>query len=99
MSDVRVVSFLGQDYSFRIDVNDEQLFQQATALLQRKLNESRQQRSGSDAYQLLITTALGLCVSEIQQTTQLQQAEQRLTALVDRLEQHAAAAPDDPDGA
>ena len=90
MSNVRVVSFLGQDYSFRISENEELLFQHATELLELKLNESRQQRAGSDAHQLLMTTALALCVSQIQQTEQLQQAEHRLTALVDRLQQ-----PDD----
>ncbi|WP_285276097.1 cell division protein ZapA [Halopseudomonas bauzanensis] len=90
MSNVRVVSFLGQEYSFRISENEELLFQQATELLELKLNESRQQRAGSDAHQLLMTTALALCVSQIQQTEQLQQAEHRLTALVDRLQQ-----PDD----
>lgn len=99
MSNVRVVSILGQDYSFRISESEDALFQQATELLQRKLNESRQQRTGSDAYQLLITTALGLCVAEIQQAEQLQRAEHRLAALIDRLEQHAAATPGDPDGA
>lgn len=87
MSNVRVVSFLGQDYSFRISESEEILFQQATELLQQKLNESRQQRANSDAHQLLVTTALALCVSQIQQTDQLQQAEHRLAALVDRLQQ------------
>lgn len=85
MSNVRVVSFLGQDYSFRISESEDQLFQQATELLEQKLNEARQRHAGSDAHQLLVTTALALCVSQVQQTEQLQQTEHRLTALVDRL--------------
>lgn len=89
MSSVRVASFLGQEYSFRISEDEEPLFQQATALLQQKLAESRTRYPASDAQELLLMTALALCVPQAQQAEQLHQTQQRLAALIDRL-QHPA---------
>jgi len=89
MSNVRVASFLGREYSFRINEDEDPLFQQAILLLQEKLAESRARYPGSDAQELLLMTALALCVPQIQQTEQLRLTQQRLAALVETLQRPA----------
>ena len=86
MSDIQVISLLGQDYSFRIAADEVALFQQAADLLQQKLAETKARHHGSGHTELLVATALSLCVPLVQQTAQMQDAEQRLAALVDMLE-------------
>lgn len=86
MSDIQVISLLGQDYSFRIAADEAVLFQQAADLLQQKLAETKTRHHGSGHTELLVATALSLCVPLVQQTEQVRNAEQRLAALVERLE-------------
>lgn len=86
MSDIQVISLLGQDYSFRIAADEAVLFQQAADLLLQKLAETRARHQGSGHTELLVATALSLCVPLVRQTAQMQDAEQRLAAMVDMLD-------------
>ncbi|MEJ6655836.1 MAG: cell division protein ZapA [Pseudomonas sp.] len=86
MSDIQIISLLGQDYSFRIAADEAVLFQQAADLLQQKLAETKARHNGSGHTELLVATALSLCVPLVQRTGELQAAEKRLTAMVDVLE-------------
>lgn len=85
MSDVRTLSLLGQDYSFRIPAEEYALFLEAAERLKDEVAQA-QQRYGSSGHQnLLVAAALSLAVTLSQQTKSHAQGEQRLKQLIDRL--------------
>lgn len=85
MSQVRVISLLGQNYSFRVGVEESALFQQAEERLQHQVTQAQQRASGSGHQDILVAAALSLAVTVSQQAEQLAQGQQRLAALVDSL--------------
>lgn len=82
MSDagVRVLSVLGRDYSIKVSASEDAVLQQAAAMLQERLDENRQRfpKAGND--DLLVLTALNLCVPLLEQGEQLREVERRLAA-------------------
>ncbi len=85
MSQIRVVSLLGQNYSFRVGVEESALFQQAEVRLKDQVAQAQQRASGSGHQDILVAAALSLAVTASQQAEQLAQSQQRLTALVESL--------------
>lgn len=82
---VRVLKILGRDYSIRASASDERVLQEAAALLQERLLESRQRFPNASKDELLVLTALNLCVPLLQQGQQLREAERRLTASIEQI--------------
>ncbi|TBU92816.1 cell division protein ZapA [Stutzerimonas kirkiae] len=78
MSDVRVLNILGRDYSIRACAEEEVVLAQAMQLLQVRVQESQQRFPHASHQELLVMTALNLCVPLIQQ-------EQRLAASLERI--------------
>ena len=85
MSEIRVVSLLGQDYSFRVGAEESALFQQAEERLKEQVAQAQQRKNNSGHQDILVTAALSLAVAVSQQAEQIAQSEQRLAALVDSL--------------
>ena len=84
-SGVRVLKILWRDYPVRASASEERALQEAADLLQERLAESRQRFPGASKDELLVLTALNLCVPLIQQGQQLREAEQRLAACIEQI--------------
>lgn len=82
---VRVLKILGCDYSIRASASDERVLQEAAALLQERLLESRQRFPNASKDELLVLTALNLCVPLLQQGQQLREVERRLAASIEQI--------------
>lgn len=82
---VRVLKILGRDYPIRATADEERALQEAADLLQERLAESRQRFPNASKDELLVLTALNLCVPLLQQGQQLREAEQRLAACIERI--------------
>jgi len=79
---VRVLKILGRDYSVRASASEEAVLQQAAALLQQRVNENQQRFPAAGSQELLVLTALNLCVPLLEQGEQLRAVQERLAASV-----------------
>lgn len=82
---VRVLNILGRDYSIKASPAEEAALQQAAALLKIRVEESRERFPGASSHELLVLTALNLCVPLIEQNRQAIETQARLAALVQRI--------------
>lgn len=80
---VRVLKILGRDYSIRASGPEEDDLSEAAGLLQQRLTESKRQFPTASNDELLVLTALNLCVPLIQQNRQLSEAQRRLVASIE----------------
>ncbi|SFQ13742.1 Cell division protein ZapA [Geopseudomonas sagittaria] len=80
---VRVLKILGRDYSVRASASEEAVLQQAAALLQQRVNENQQRFPAAGSQELLVLTALNLCVPLLEQGEQLRAVQERLAASVE----------------
>lgn len=80
---VRVLKILGRDYSIRASASEEAVLQQAAALLQQRVNENQQRFPAAGSQELLVLTALNLCVPLLEQGEQLRAVQERLAASVE----------------
>ena len=79
---VRVLKILGRDYSIRASASEEAVLQQAAALLQQRVEENQQRFPAAGSQELLVLTALNLCVPLLEQGEQLRAVQERLAASV-----------------
>lgn len=87
---VQVLTILGREYTFRASSNEESTLQQAANLLNKQLEANRQNFPTVSHQELLILTALNLCVPLLQNSQQedcIKTAEQRLTHCIDLISQ------------
>lgn len=84
-SGVHVLDIFGQQYSIRATAAEEVALRSAAALLQQHLAESEQRYPNARSNELLVFTALNLCVPLAQQQDKDQQLQARLEALIQRL--------------
>ncbi len=82
---VRVLNILGRDYSIKAPASEEPVLQQAAALLNERLSDNQQRFPGAGIHELLVLTALNLCVPLLRQDEQLREVQERLTASVERI--------------
>lgn len=82
---VRFLSILGRDYSIKASASEEAVLQEAATLLNERLEENQQRYPGAGIHELLVLTALNLCVPLIRQDEQLRQVQERLAASVERI--------------
>ena len=82
---VRILNILGREYSIRASASEEGVLLQAAALLKERLGESQQRFPSADRHELLVLTALNLCVPLLQQGEQLREVQERLSATVELL--------------
>jgi cell division protein ZapA (FtsZ GTPase activity inhibitor) len=94
MSDVRVLNILGRDYSIRTTAAEQETLARASQLLHAQLKESQQRFPRATAEELLVLTALNLCVPVIQQDERLDVAERRLSETVLRIGKQLGSASD-----
>lgn len=87
MSDngVHVLTILGREYTIKASASEEDRLQQAAALLQARLDESHQRFPGAGSHELLVLTALNLCVPLLRQDEQLEAVQSRLAACAERI--------------
>lgn len=78
---VQVLKILGREYNLHASPEEEATLQQAASLLQEKISESQQRFPNASNQELLVLTALNLCVPALQQ----KQQEARLHAAENRL--------------
>lgn len=81
---VHVLDIFGQQYSIRATAAEEQALKSATAFLQQHLAESEQRYPHARTNELLVFTALNLCVPLLQLQDKEQQLQVRLEALIQR---------------
>ena len=91
---VQVLKVFGREYSFRAPPSQEALLQDAAALLQQHLAESQRQFPNATGDNLLVLTALNLCVPLLKQDEQLQRVEQRIAASLARINRQLDATRD-----
>lgn len=94
MSDVRVLNILGRDYSIRVPAAEQETLTQATQLLHAQIQESQQRFPRASFEELLVITALNLCVPVIQQDRRIEAAEGRLSDTLQRIREHLGNAAD-----
>ena len=94
MSDVRVLNILGRDYSIRVAAEEQETLTRAAQLLRAKVQESQQRFPHARSEELLVMTALNLCVPVIQQDQRLDAAEGRLNDTLQRIRQQLGIAAD-----
>ncbi len=82
---VRVLTVLGREYPIRASASEERTLQKAADLLQERLQESRAKFPNASKDELLVLTALNLCVPLIQQGEQLREVDQRLVKCIERI--------------
>ncbi len=82
---VRILKILGRDYSIKAAADEGDVLQDAAALLQERLAENRQRFPSASKDDLLVLTALNLCVPLLKQTRQLREVEERLAASVEQI--------------
>lgn len=99
-SGVRVLKILGRDYPIRAGEGEASVLLEAAEMLQKRLLESKRQFPNASNDELLVLTALNLCVPLIQQERQLSEVQQRLAASIERItRQLQAQAGSDSSGA
>ncbi len=85
MSDVRELNILGRNYSIRVPAAERETLTQATQLLHAQIQESQHRFPRASFEELLVITALNLCVPMIQQDQRLDIAEGRLSDILLRI--------------
>lgn len=84
---VRVLNILGRDYSIKVPASEGAALEQAAALLQQRLDENQLRFPGAGNHELLVLTALNLCVPLLKQDERLREVQERLDACVARIGQ------------
>jgi cell division protein ZapA (FtsZ GTPase activity inhibitor) len=84
---VRFLNLLGRDYSIKASASEEAALLQAAAVLNERLEESEKRYPGAGIHELLVLTALNLCVPLLRQEEQLRQLQERLAACAERVAQ------------
>jgi cell division protein ZapA (FtsZ GTPase activity inhibitor) len=82
---VRVLNILGIDYPVRAPAGEEAALEQAVAKLQEQLDQNQRRFPRAGSNELLVLTALNLCVPLLEQEQQLREVEERLGALSERI--------------
>lgn len=82
---VRVLSILGRDYSIKVPASEKLALEQAAALLGERLAESQKRFPAAGNDELLVLTALNLCVPLLQQGEQLRELQSRLAGCAERI--------------
>lgn len=82
---VRVLNILGIDYPVRAPAGEEAALEQAVAKLQEQLDQNQRRFPRAGSNELLVLTALNLCVPLLEHEQQLREVEQRLGALSERI--------------
>lgn len=85
-SGVQVLNIFGQDYSIRASLEEQVALERAATLLQEQLKISEQRYPNARTHELLVLTALNLCVPLSQAQDQLAMTQERLNALLERLD-------------
>ena len=80
--DVQVLNIFGQSYAIRAPEHEQALLERAAALLQERLAQSEEQYPKARSLELLVLTALNLCVPLSQHEQVTQEWQQRLDATV-----------------
>lgn len=94
MSDVRVLKILGRDYSIRVTAEEAEILTHASQLLHAQIRESQQRFPRASSEELLVMTALNLCVPTVKQDQRLEAAEERLSDTLLRIRQQLGTAAD-----
>ncbi len=94
MSDVRVLNILGRDYSIRVPAAEQDTMTRSAQLLHTHIQENQQRFPRASFEELLVITALNLCVPVIQQDKRLEVAEGRLSDALLRIRQQLSASAD-----
>lgn len=84
-SGVRVLNILGIGYPVRAPAGEEAILEQAAAKLQEQLDHNQQRFPRAGSHELLVLTALNLCVPLLKQEAQLHEVEERLAAAAQRI--------------
>lgn len=82
---VRALRILGRDYSVRASAGETAVLEQAVALLQERLDENQQRFPLAGSHELLVLSALNLCVPLLEHKEQLRQLEERLAVTAERI--------------
>ncbi|MCQ4348698.1 cell division protein ZapA [Pseudomonas stutzeri] len=82
---VRVLNVLGIDYPVRAPAGEEAALEQAAARLQEQLDQNHRRFPRAGSHELLVLTALNLCVPLLEQEARLREVEARLAATVERI--------------
>lgn len=82
---VRVLKILGRDYTVRAPAGEVDVLQQSVALLQERLDENQQRFPTAGSHELLVLSALNLCVPLLEQREQLREVQERLAAAAERI--------------
>lgn len=82
---VRVLNILGIDYPVRAPVGEEAVLEQAVTKLQEQLDQNQQRFPRAGSNELLVLTALNLCVPLLEQEERLREVEARLAAVAERI--------------
>lgn len=90
MSDtgIHVLSLLGREYRIRASSAEGARLQQAAGLLRQHLAEHQQQHPQAAVHELLLLTALNLCLPLLEQQELLQRSEERLQNCIQQIQQH-----------
>lgn len=86
-NEVQVLNILGQTYSIRANEHEQQLLERAGLLLQKRLAENELLYPKARSLELMVLTALNLCVPLTQHDEQMLSLQQRLDALIERSSQ------------
>lgn len=94
MSDVRVLNILGRDYSIRVPAAEQETMTRSAQLLHAQIKESQQRFPRASFEELLVITALNLCVPVVQQDQRLEAAEGRLSDALLRIREQLSTGAD-----
>ena len=82
---VRILNILGIGYPVRAPAGEEAILEQAAARLQEQLDQNQQRFPRAGSHELLVLTALNLCVPLLRQEAEQREVEERLAALAQRI--------------
>lgn len=82
---VRFLNLLGRDYSIKASASEEAALLQAAKVLNERLEDSQKRYPGAGIHELLVLTALNLCVPLLRQEEQLRQVQERLADCAERI--------------
>lgn len=91
MSEIRVLNILGRDYSIRATAGEDDTLARAAQLLQAEVAQSKQRYPRASSQEMLVMTALNLCIPLLEQQQRLEAAEERLGDALQRVRGQLAA--------
>lgn len=84
---VRILNILGREYRIRTADSEYPLLLQASERLQQQLAEHQRLHPAAASHELLVLTALNLCLPLLEQEGLLRTTQERLEACVQRIQQ------------